>query len=116
MSGTTVINKMMNRKSIYTLVCVFFTLITLPGIAFAGTMLLDSFDDLTTDPINLPAANLLVAQLNTTGDKGGSQSTQTTAAIGGTVVAADVAQVCVYYLATLRVVSGQPQRHLQYSP
>ncbi len=60
-------------------------------------MILDSFVDQTTDPINLPATKLLMATVNTSGDKGGNDASATTVTIVGTVVPADVAEVCVDY-------------------
>ena len=58
-------NTMMNRKSIYKLFGIFFALMSLTGAAFAGDLVLNSFNDLTTDPINLPATNLQVATIGT---------------------------------------------------
>jgi hypothetical protein len=72
---------------------------TVSGSAYAGTMILDTFADQTTDPINLPATKLLMATVNTTGDKGGNDASATAVTIGGTVVAADIAEVCVNYAA-----------------
>ena len=47
------------------------SLVFFPGFAYAGDLNLTSFVDETTDPINLPATNLLMATLNTLADKGG---------------------------------------------
>jgi hypothetical protein len=61
--------------------------------ANAGTMILDSFVDQSPDPINLPATKLLMATVNTTGDKGGNDASATTVTIGGSVAAADVVEI-----------------------
>ena len=98
----------MNRKSLNTLFGLMFALISLPGAAFAGTMVLDSFTDQTTEPINLPATNLLLATIGTSADRGGNDATATTVSIGGTVVAADIAEVCVYYGGVLESCQTNP--------
>ena len=67
------------------------------GPANAGTMILDSFVDQTTPTIDVGATKLIVATVNTTGDKGGNDATATTISIGGSVAPADIAEVCVNY-------------------
>ncbi|MBE9549510.1 MAG: hypothetical protein IMF09_08915, partial [Proteobacteria bacterium] len=99
---------MMNKKSLITLFGLMFSLIFLPGAAFAGDLVLDSFNDLTTDPINLPATDLQLATIGTSANQGGDDPTDTTVAIGGTVAAADIAQVCVYYGGLLESCQNNP--------
>ena len=65
--------------------------------ANAGTMVLDGFVDQSPATINLPATQLLMATVNTTGSQGGNDASATTVSIGGSVVAADIAEVCVDY-------------------
>jgi hypothetical protein len=70
--------------------------------AHAGTMVLDSFVDQSPATIDLPATQLLMATVNTSATQGGNDATATAVSIGGTIVAADVAEVCVDY-ASLQV-------------
>lgn len=67
--------------------------------ANAAALILDSFVDQSPATINLPATKLLMATVNTTADKGGVDAADTTVSIGGSVVAADIAEVCVDYAA-----------------
>jgi hypothetical protein len=60
-------------------------------------MVLDSFVDQTTPTIDLPATKLLMATVNTSGNQGGNDATATNVTVGGTVEAADIAEVCVDY-------------------
>ena len=72
-------------------------MIAFSGQALAGTMILDTFTDQAPNPVNLPATKVLMASVNTTADKGGNDATATAVTITGSVVAADVAEVCVDY-------------------
>jgi hypothetical protein len=92
----------MNKRFLFKLLGSITAMFVIPGQAFAGTMLLDSFVDQTPATINLPATNLLMATLNTSADKGGDDATATAVNIGGTVAASDVSEVCVDY-ATVQV-------------
>lgn len=76
--------------------------------ANAAALQLDSFVDQTPATINLPATQLLMATVNTTADKGGVDVSDTTVTIGGTVAAADIAEVCVDYAAVLVICQANP--------
>jgi hypothetical protein len=65
--------------------------------AHAGTMVLDSFVDQSPATIDLPATKLLMATINTSATQGGNDATATAVSISGTILAADVAEVCVDY-------------------
>jgi len=80
-----------SRTRIFWQGCLLVAWVFISGSAYAGTMILETFVDQTTDPINLPAAKLLVATINTSGIQGGNDATATTVSVGGTVVPADIA-------------------------
>jgi hypothetical protein len=74
-------------------------MIVSPAAYAAVSIVLDTFTDQTPAPINLPADKLLMATVATATQGGGqaNDATATTVTIGGTVAAADIAQVCVDY-------------------
>jgi hypothetical protein len=67
--------------------------------ANAAKLKLDSFSDQSPATIDLPATKLLMATVATTAQGGGgaADALTTTVTIGGSVVAADIAAVCVDY-------------------
>ena len=74
-------------------------LIVSPVAYAAVTIVLNTFTDQTPATIDLPATKLLMASVATSTQGGGqaNDATATTVTIGGTVAAADIAQVCVDY-------------------
>jgi len=69
-----------------------------PSIALAGTHQLLTFTDNSADTeLCTEPTTVLMATITTAADKGGNKATDTTVSVGGTVVAADVAAVRVYY-------------------
>ena len=86
----------MNKKTSL-LLCALFLGATASPSAIAGTMILDIFVDDTTGPIDQEIAKFQMATINNTADKGGNDATSTTVSIGGSVSAAQIAEVCVNY-------------------
>jgi hypothetical protein len=70
-----------------------------PAANAAVTLRLDTFSDQTPATIDLPASKLLMASVATSTQGGGAanDALTTTVTIGGSVVAADIAAVCVDY-------------------
>jgi hypothetical protein len=85
----------MNKKTSL-LLCALLLGATASPSAIAGTMVLDSFAE-ETGPIDEAVDKVLMATVNTSGQQGGNDASDTTVSIGGSVLAADIGEVCVNY-------------------
>ena len=86
----------MNKKTSL-LLCALLLGVAASPRADAGVMVLDSFADNTTGPIDEAVDKVLMATVNTSGTQGGNDASDTTVSIGGSVLAADIGEVCVNY-------------------
>ena len=86
----------MFRKRVLPITALLLAMVASPA-ANAAKLALDSFTDQTPATIDLPATKLLMASVGTSVQGGGpaDDALTTTVTIGGSVVAADIVEVCV---------------------